>query len=126
MLWRASLSDNPQSFIERARECLQNRVRFPNTLDEVQMLQTLEQSALPAIYSAVSGTANGGVMPRRFPAGSSRLRRKRISLRRIVYWGFTHRNKLHDAQQAKQYLSQAVALEPQNARFLFELDYLNK
>ncbi|WP_164051040.1 hypothetical protein, partial [Serratia marcescens] len=30
------------------------------------------------------------------------------------------------AQQAKQYLSQAVALEPQNARFLFELDYLNK
>lgn len=50
MLWRASLSDNPQPFIERARECLQNRVRFPNTLDEVQMLQTLEQSAFARYF----------------------------------------------------------------------------
>jgi tetratricopeptide (TPR) repeat protein len=35
-------------------------------------------------------------------------------------------NKQHDAQLAERYLSQAVALEPKNARFLFELDYLNK
>ena len=35
-------------------------------------------------------------------------------------------NKQQDALKAHQYLSQAVALEPDNARFLFELDYLNK
>lgn len=125
MLWRASLSDNPQSFIERARECLQNRVRFPNTLDEVQMLQTLEQSAFA-----------------RYLLGCFWYSKRRYA-EAVSCWQFTlvqeadfapaHRllgiyawNKLHDAQQAKQYLSQAVALEPQNARFLFELDYLNK
>jgi tetratricopeptide (TPR) repeat protein len=35
-------------------------------------------------------------------------------------------NKLHDAQLAQQYLQRAVTLEPDNARFLFELDYLQK
>ena len=45
LLWRASLSDNPQPLIDQARACLRNRVRFPNTLDEVQMLQTLPHSA---------------------------------------------------------------------------------
>jgi tetratricopeptide (TPR) repeat protein len=125
MLWRASLSDNPQSFIIRARECLQNRVRFPNTLDEVQMLQTLAHSAFA-----------------RYLLGCFWYSKRRYD-EAVSCWQFTleqepdfapvHRllgiyawNKQHDAQLAERYLSQAVALEPKNARFLFELDYLNK
>lgn len=125
MLWRASLSENPQPLIARARECLQNRVRFPNTLDEVQMLQTLEHCAFA-----------------RYLLGCFWYSKRRYE-EAVACWQFTleqepdfapaHRllgiyawNKRHDASQAERYLSQAVALEPQNARFLFELDYLNK
>ncbi|MCE1892627.1 hypothetical protein LWS99_22460, partial [Enterobacter hormaechei] len=35
-------------------------------------------------------------------------------------------NKQQDATQALAYLQRAVALEPENARFLFELDFLQK
>ncbi|MDM2928440.1 DUF5107 domain-containing protein [Citrobacter sp. Cm046] len=125
MLWRASLSEDPQPFIDRARKCLQKRVRFPNTLDEVQMLQTLVQSAFA-----------------RYLLGCFWYSKRRYT-EAVSCWQFTleqepdfapvHRllgiyawNKQHDASLAKRYLSQAVALEPQNARFLFELDYLNK
>lgn len=61
MLWRASLSDDAnerQQFIAAAEHCHAHNVRFPNSLDEVQMLQSLGDSALPAIYSVASGTAN--------------------------------------------------------------------
>lgn len=125
MLWRASLSDNPQPFIERARECLQNRVRFPNTLDEVQMLQTLEQSAFARYFLGCFWYSK-----RRYAEAVSCWQ---FTLAQEADFAPVHRllgifawNKLHDAQQAMQYLSQAVALEPQNARFLFELDYLKK
>nr|MDQ6120983.1 hypothetical protein [Klebsiella pneumoniae subsp. pneumoniae] len=40
----------------------------------------------------------------------------------IVCWAFT-RNKQQDATHALAYLQRAVALEPDNARFLFELDF---
>lgn len=40
----------------------------------------------------------------------------------IVCWAFTP-NKQQDATQALAYLQRAVALEPENARFLFELDF---
>lgn len=48
MLWRASLSDDAnkrQRLIAEAERCHVRKVRFPNTLDEVQMLQTLSDSA---------------------------------------------------------------------------------
>jgi hypothetical protein len=48
MLWRAALSDvasERQHFISLAQHCHTLRVRFPNTLDEVQMLQKLDDSA---------------------------------------------------------------------------------
>ena len=35
-------------------------------------------------------------------------------------------NKTHDVRLAESYLQRAVELEPDNARFLFELDYLQK
>lgn len=125
MLWRASLSDDPQPFIAQARDCLHNRVRFPNTLDEVQMLQTLSDCAFARYLLGCFWYS------------------KRCYEEAVNCWQFTleqepnfapvHRllgiyawNKQHDAQKALKYLSQAVALEPKNARFLFELDYLNK
>lgn len=61
MLWRASLNDDAnkrQRLIAEAERCHARKVRFPNTLDEVQMLQTLSDSALPTICSVASGTAN--------------------------------------------------------------------
>lgn len=48
MLWRASLSDDAnerQQFIAAAEHCHAHNVRFPNSLDEVQMLQSLGDSA---------------------------------------------------------------------------------
>ncbi len=60
MLWRAALSDvasERQHFISLAQHCHTLRVRFPNTLDEVQMLQKLDDSALPVICWVASGTA---------------------------------------------------------------------
>ncbi len=40
--------------------------------------------------------------------------------------GVYARNKQHDSVRAMARLQQAVALEPENARFRFELDYLSK
>ncbi|VYU38833.1 DUF5107 domain-containing protein [Metakosakonia massiliensis] len=125
LLWRASLSDDPQPFIDQARACLQNRVRFPNSLDEVQMLQALGDNAFA-----------------RYLLGCFWYSKRRYD-EAVDCWRFTlqqepdfapvHRllgiyawNKQHDAAQARRYLQQATALEPDNARFLFELDYLNK
>ena len=125
LLWRASLSDNPQPFIAQARACLHNRVRFPNTLDEVQMLQTLEHSAYARYLLGCFWYSK-----RRYEEALSCWQ---FTLQQEPEFAPVHRllgiyawNKQHDAARAHQYLSQAVALEPDNARFLFELDYLNK
>lgn len=125
MLWRASLSDNPQPFITLAQACLRHRVRFPNSLDEVQMLQTLPHCAFARYLLGCFWYSK-----RRYEEAVSCWR---FALEQEPDFAPVHRllgvyawNKQHDAQLAAQYLSQAVALEPENARFLFELDYLNK
>ncbi|UNB78910.1 hypothetical protein MJK72_21480 [Klebsiella pneumoniae] len=65
----ASLSDDAnrrQQFIAAAEHCHAHNVRFPNSLDEVQMLRSLGDNALlPAICSVASGTANVRAMTRR-------------------------------------------------------------
>lgn len=125
LLWRASLSDNPQSLIDRSRACLHNRVRFPNTLDEVQMLQTLPDSPWAQYLLGCFWYSK-----RRYDAA---LACWQFTLAQEADFAPVHRllgiyawNKQQDAVLARQYLSQAVALEPDNARFLFERDYLDK
>jgi tetratricopeptide (TPR) repeat protein len=128
MLWRASLSDDAKTraqFIVAAQQCHARKVRFPNTLDEVQMLQTLSDSAFA-----------------RYLLGCFWYSKRRYE-DAVVCWRETlekspdfapvHRlmgvyawNKQHNATQALAYLQRAVELEPENARFLFELDFLKK
>ncbi|WP_446029914.1 DUF5107 domain-containing protein [Lelliottia amnigena] len=127
-LWRAALSDNAETRIRHlaaARCCEPNRVRFPNALDEVQMLQTLQDDAFA-----------------RYQLGCFWYSRRRYD-EAVSCWQFTLQqepqfapaqrllgiyawNKQHDLPLAQQYLQRAVELEPENPRFLFELDYLNK
>lgn len=127
-LWRAALSDNAEMRIRHlaaARCCEPNRVRFPNALDEVQMLQTLQDDAFA-----------------RYQLGCFWYSRRRYD-EAVSCWQFTLQqepqfapaqrllgiyawNKQHDLPLAQQYLQRAVELEPENPRFLFELDYLNK
>lgn len=125
LMWLASLSENPQPLIERARTCLRHRVRFPNTLNEVQMLQTLQDNAFARYllgcfwyskrrYDDAVACWNGTLALEPTFAPVHRLLG-------IYVW-----NKHQDAPRALAYLQQAVELEPENARFLFELDYLKK
>lgn len=125
LMWQASLSDDPQPLIERARACLRHRVRFPNTLDEVQMLQTLQDHAFARYLLGCFWYSK-----RRYDDAVSCWR---SVLEQEPEFAAVHRllgiyawNKQQDAQLALEHLQKAVDLEPENARFLFELDYLKK
>lgn len=128
LLWRAALSENAETrarYLVAARRCESNRVRFPNALDEVQMLQTLQDDPFA-----------------RYQLGCFWYSKRRYD-EAVACWQFTLQrepqfapaqrllgiyawNKQHDLALAQHYLQRAVELEPENPRFLFELDYLNK
>ncbi|HBM3027883.1 TPA: DUF5107 domain-containing protein [Klebsiella oxytoca] len=128
MLWRASLSDDAnkrQRLIAEAERCHPQKVRFPNTLDEVQMLQTLSDSAFACYLLGCFWYSK-----RRYEEAVSCWRE---TLAKSPDYAPAHRllgvyawNKQQDAAQALAYLQRAVELEPENARFLFELDFLQK
>ncbi|CAH3634218.1 Lipopolysaccharide assembly protein B [Klebsiella pneumoniae] len=128
MLWRASLSDDAnerQQFIAAAEHCHAHNVRFPNSLDEVQMLQSLGDSAFARYLLGCFWYSK-----RRYDEAVSCWRE---TLEKSPDYAPAHRllgvyswNKQQDATQALAYLQRAVALEPDNARFLFELDFLQK
>ncbi|HAU4329804.1 DUF5107 domain-containing protein [Citrobacter freundii] len=125
MLWLAALSDNPQPYLHNAQRCFTNRVRFPNTLDEVVMLQSLPQSAFARYLLGCFWYSK-----RRYDDAIAcwqetlALQPDFAPVHRLL--GIYAWNKQQNAKVASQYLQRAVALEPDNARFLFELDYLNK
>lgn len=121
----ALLSNNSPSYLQSAQRCFANRVRFPNTLDEVVMLQSLQQDAFACYLLGCFWYSK-----RRYDEAIACWQQTLVlqpdfapahRLLGIYAW-----NKQHNAQLASQYLQQAVALEPENARFLFELDYLQK
>ncbi|HBW5261606.1 TPA: DUF5107 domain-containing protein [Klebsiella pneumoniae] len=128
MLWRASLSDDAnerQQFIAAAEHCHAHNVRFPNSLDEVQMLQSLGDSAFARYLLGCFWYSK-----RRYDEAVSCWRE---TLEKSPDYAPAHRllgvyswNKQQDATQALACLQRAVALEPENARFLFELDFLQK
>lgn len=128
MLWRAALSEvasERQRFISLAQHCHTLRVRFPNTLDEVQMLQKLDDSAFARYLLGCFWYSK-----RRYDEAVACWHE---TLEQAPNYAPAHRllgvyawNKQHDSVQAMARLRQAVVLEPENARFRFELDYLSK
>ncbi|WP_297207786.1 DUF5107 domain-containing protein [uncultured Pluralibacter sp.] len=124
-LWRAALEDNRARFLEEARTSFSLRVRFPNTLDEIQMLQTLQDDAFACYllgcfwYSKRRYDDAVACWKKTLAAEPDFAPAHRL----LGIWSW---NKTGDASAARRYLSKAVSLEPDNARFLFELDCLAK
>jgi tetratricopeptide (TPR) repeat protein len=125
MLWRAALGGDPEQCLQQARACFARRVRFPNTLDEVQMLQQLPHDAF-ASYLLGCFWYSKRRYAEAIACWQQTLQKEPDFAPAHRLLGIYHWNKLHDAQIAQRYLAQAVALEPENARFLFELDCLAK
>ncbi|MGU3523807.1 DUF5107 domain-containing protein [Enterobacteriaceae bacterium C23F] len=125
MLWRAALGGDRDCCLKLARDCFARRVRFPNTLDEVQMLQQLQEDAF-ASYLLGCFWYSKRRYEQAIACWQQTLQQEPDFAPAHRLLGIYHWNKQHDAAAAKRCLSQAVALEPENARFLFELDCLAK
>lgn len=125
MLWRAALGDHRDACLQQARACFARRVRFPNTLDEIQMLQQLPDDAFASYLLGCFWYSK-----RRYHQAIScwqqTLHQEPDFAPAHRLLGIYHWNKQHDVTTAEHYLAQAVALDPDNARFLFELDCLAK
>ncbi|MGY3966504.1 DUF5107 domain-containing protein [Aeromonas enteropelogenes] len=128
LLFQASLQPQgaqQEALLRRAEQALGRRVRFPNTLGEVAMLERLPHSWFA-----------------RYLLGcfhySKRNYQQAVALWQSVCdqapefaatWrnlGIHHFNKGGDLAAAEQCLSRAFALKPDDARLLFELDQLHK
>lgn len=128
LLFQASLQpqgEQQEALLRRAEQALGCRVRFPNTLGEVAMLERLPRSWFA-----------------RYLLGcfhySKRNYQQAVALWQSVCeqapefaaaWrnlGIHHFNKGGDLAAAEQCLSRAFALKPDDARLLFELDQLHK
>lgn len=128
LLWQASLSQKREvreRLLDAAQNCHARHVRFPNTLDEVQMLQTLKDDPFAGYLLGCFWYSK-----RRYDEAVSCWQ---DTLVRLPDYAPAHRllgiyawNKQHDATAAMARLQRAVDIEPDNARFLFELDYLKK
>jgi len=128
LLWQAALeTDHAQqlALVKQAQQVFARKVRFPNTLDEVQMLQRLPHDGFAQYLLGCFWYSK-----RRYGEAVACWE---FAAQQLPEFGAVQRvlgihawNKQHNAQVAEQYLQQAVELEPENARFLFELDYLQK
>lgn len=128
LLWQASLCakrDGRQRLLAQAQRCHARHVRFPNTLDEVQMLQSLKDDAFACYLLGCFWYSK-----RRYDDAVSCWG---DTLSQLPDFAPAHRllgiyawNKQHDAATALASLQRAVDAEPGNARFLFELDHLKK
>ncbi len=128
---RASLSKQSlsateyQALLQQARDAFSHRVRFPNTLIEVQMLTALTecyfaQYLLGCFYYSKRNYAKAVALWER----SAELEPGFAGVwRNLGVYAF---NKQQNGDKAEQYLSRAVELSPHDARLLFELDYLRK
>lgn len=128
LLWRAALTHNESEKSQLIAEAQNNfaaKVRFPNLIEEVDMLRKLSDWGFA-----------------QYLLGCFYYSKKRYD-DAVACWSFTlqqmpdfapaHRlmgiwawNKQHDFAQAEKSLLRAIQLEPDNARLLFERDYLYK
>ncbi|MFW0767535.1 DUF5107 domain-containing protein [Trabulsiella odontotermitis] len=128
LLWLASLTDDPaarQRFIATAETQHARHVRFPNTLDEVQMLQSLGDAPFASYLLGCFWYSKRRYAPA-VTCWQATLQQRPDFAPAYRLLGIYAWNKQQDAQQALAALQRAVDLEPENARFLFELDFLNK
>ncbi|MCX9061473.1 DUF5107 domain-containing protein [Citrobacter portucalensis] len=128
LLWRASLTrdENEKSaLVKEAQRNFALKVRFPNIVEEVDMLRQLSnegfaQYLLGCFYyskklyndAVVCWSYTLDAMPDFAPAH-----------RLMGIWSW---NKQGSFEKAEQFLNRAIELEPVNARLLFERDYLYK
>jgi len=128
LLWRAALEEDDvqrQRWLALAKANFTIKVRFPNLVDEVEMLRQLPQDGFAQYLLGCFYYS------------------KRLYAEAVACWEFTRQqlpgfaavrrllgiwawNKQHDAAQAEASLRKAAELEPENPRLLFELDYLHK
>lgn len=128
LLFQASLlpaGAQQEGLLQRAERAFASKVRFPNTLGEVAMLERLPRSGFA-----------------RYLLGCFHYSKRRYEPA-IALWqgvceqtpefapawrnlGIYHFNKSGDLAAAEQCLSRAFALKPDDARLLFELDQLHK
>ncbi|PWW10990.1 DUF5107 domain-containing protein [Mangrovibacter plantisponsor] len=128
LLWRAALTrnkDEQHQLITRAKNNFALKVRFPNLIEEVNMLHNLQDYGFA-----------------QYLLGCFHYSKKRYD-EAVSCWSFAvekmpdfapvHRllgiwawNKRGDFKQAEASLQRAIVLEPNNARLLFERDYLYK
>ncbi len=127
-LWQASLTQDAgqqENFVAQAQAGFSIKVRFPNTLDEVVMLQGLADHPfaryLLGCFWYSKRRYQDAVACWQFTVAAQPGFAPAWRLLGIHAW-----NKNHDQQQAREWLQKAVDLEPDNARFLFELDCLDK
>ncbi|MBW7982172.1 DUF5107 domain-containing protein [Enterobacillus tribolii] len=128
LLFRAALEKDAAlraPLLVQAKQNFHLRVRFPNTLDEVDILRRLPDDGFAQyllgcfFYSKrdyAQALACWQTTKEKLPdfAGVWRV------------LGIHAYNKLHDEALAESHLRQALALEPENPRLLFELDCLHK
>lgn len=121
LLWQASLETDPQRqarYLSLAQQQFALRVRFPNTLDEVQMLMRLPQDGFAQYLLGCFWYSK-----RRY--GEARACWE-FCAREMPEFAAVQRVLAIHAWNKQQYARRAVELEPDNARFLFELDFLLK
>ncbi|WP_409306724.1 DUF5107 domain-containing protein [Pectobacterium sp. B1J-3] len=128
LLWRAALTQDhteKSELVAKAQRNFALKVRFPNLIEEVDMLRQLAdhgfaQYLLGCFYYSKKVYDNA-------------VSCWQFALQRMPDFAPVHRllgiwawNKQGDFKLAEKYLQQAVTLEPNNARLLFERDYLYK
>ncbi|CAI1046439.1 Predicted methyltransferase (contains TPR repeat) [Serratia quinivorans] len=125
-LRKGEVSDSEyQQLLAQARDSFSRQVRFPNTLNEVQMLSQLPECDFAQYLLGCFHYS------------------KRNYLQAVALWqrcverqpgfadawrnlGIYSFNKLQQHDVALEYLQRAFRLQPDDARLLFELDQLNK
>lgn len=128
LLWRAALTQNPQerdTLVEAAQTNFAQKVRFPNLIEEVEMLRSLPECGF-AQYLL-------GCFYYSKKLYDEAVNRWQFTLQENPSFAPAHRlmgiwawNKLGSFDQAERELKMAIELEPRNPRLLFELDHLYK
>ncbi|MGP9435357.1 DUF5107 domain-containing protein [Ewingella sp. AOP8-B2-18] len=116
---------NRPLLISQARQAFPNHVRFPNSIAEVQMLNTFTDDAFAHHLLACFHYSKGNLQP----AVAHWQRCLELEPDFTDAWrglGIYAWNIDHDAEAAAHCFDQAYALAPHDARLLFEQDLLKK
>jgi len=125
-LRKGAVSDREyRQLLAQARDGFGHQVRFPNTLNEVQMLSQLQECVFAQYLLACFhySKRNYSQAVALWQQCVEREPTFADAWRNLGIYAF---NKLQQHDVALAHLQQAFALQPDDARLLFELDQLNK